>query len=152
MSAAEQKPKSVLDHAREYTQRGYKVVPVPYQSKNPSRIGWGKLHLSEAELPQYFNGTASNIGILLGDPSGGLVDVDLDVPEAVEAAQYFLPATRTQHGHGTQSDGRNKQPSHHWFLAPGAKSKKYQFAERDSTTGKRKDKKTVLVELRSTGC
>src|SRR5690606_6841604 len=35
----------------------------------------------------------SNIGLLLGPVSGGLVDIDLDCPEAFEAAKVLLPRT-----------------------------------------------------------
>src|SRR5437879_5765343 len=34
-----------------------------------------------------------NVGVLNGEPSGGLLDVDLDASEAVKLAPMFLPAT-----------------------------------------------------------
>ena len=74
------------------------------------------------------------MGILLGEPSGGVVDVDLDVPEAAQLAEHFLPPTVTS--------GRDSSPQSHWFLrAPGITSEKWK--EIDSK---------VIVEVRSTGC
>jgi hypothetical protein len=39
--------------------------------------------------------TGDNVGVRLGAPSGDLVDVDLDCPEAVALAGMYLPATAT---------------------------------------------------------
>ena len=70
----------------------------------------------EAKLPAHFNGTG-NIGILLGDPSGGLVDVDLDCPEAHELAEQHLPPT------GMKTGRPGSPASHWWYIAPGARTK-----------------------------
>jgi hypothetical protein len=75
---------------------------------------------------------------LLGEPSNGLVDVDLDWPEARIAARYILPATRTS--------GRESCPdSHRWYYADPlpAKTKRYKLP------GDGDD--NCVVELRSTG-
>ena len=39
-----------------------------------------------------------SLGILLGAPSGGLVDVDIDAPEALALRDRFLPPTRSRFG------------------------------------------------------
>ena len=86
---------SAIQIARLYHSRGWSVIPIPHRSKNPGFDGWQNLRLSEAELPCHFNGRPQNIGVLLGEPSGWLVDVDLDHPRAVELADQFLPAHRS---------------------------------------------------------
>ena len=71
---------SLLDAARWYHARGYAPIPLPAGEKKPVIRGWNALRLSEDDLPLHFNGTG-NIGLLLGEPSGWLVDVDLDCDE-----------------------------------------------------------------------
>ena len=109
------------------------VIPIPFGAKAPTLTNWPELRVTEEHLEDYFNGSEQNIGVLLGDPSGGLVDVDLDTAEAVRVASYFLPETYVY--------GRESRPaSHRFYLCPGVRTKKYQHAG-----------ETVL-ELRSTGC
>ncbi len=127
-------PSNLLDAARWYLARGYAPIPVPAGTKVPVLKGWTDLRLSDAELPQHFNGTG-NIGVLLGEPSGWLVDVDLDCEEAVALAPAFLPPT------GATSGRPGKPSSHWWYICEGAKTRKHQ----DPAS------KKMIVELRSTG-
>ena len=78
------------DAAREYLSRGWQPIPVPHRSKKPALKGWPDLRLTAADLARHFNGQPSNLGILLGEPSGGLVDADLDCAEALHLAPAFL--------------------------------------------------------------
>jgi hypothetical protein len=127
-------PSNLLDAARWYLARGYAPIPVPAGTKVPVLKGWTDLRLAEADLPQHFNGTG-NIGVLLGEPSGWLVDVDLDCEEAVALAPAFLPPTSAKSGRP------GKRSSHWWYVCKGAKTRKHQ----DPAT------KKMIVELRSTG-
>jgi hypothetical protein len=78
----------------DYCRRGWQPVPISLREKGPSLPGWGKLRLKIEDLPRYFDGHC-NIGIILWPPSGHLVDVDLDCPEAlVLAERYLLPTGR----------------------------------------------------------
>lgn len=121
-------------YARSYLERGMAVVPVPANRKSPVLREWQNLRIGAEEVPHYFNGKPQNIGILLGEPSGGLVDVDQDVPEAVKIAWRFLPETLIS--------GRESMPySHRWYRVAGAETEKWK-----DTDGK------MLLELRSTGC
>ncbi len=125
---------SALRAAERYVGQGFAVVPVPHGKKGPNLEGWEGLRLTPDELPEYFNGKPQNIGLVLGRPSGGLVDVDLDVPEAAMIAGRFLPPTLMS--------GRESNPhSHWWYVAPSAETARYKDVD-----GR------VLVELRSTGC
>jgi hypothetical protein len=124
---------SVLRVAERYVLADFAVVPIPHRSKAPVLEGWEALRLSADELPEHFNGKPQNIGLILGEPSGGLVDVDLDVPEAAKVAGRFLLPTLTS--------GRASNPhSHWWYVAPGARTVKFKDVDG-----------AVLVEVRSTG-
>ena len=86
-------PSDNFERALAYCRRGLKVIPVAFQNKGPHIKGWQKLRLTESDIPDYFNGQRQNIGVLLGEPSGNHVDVDLDAPDAVTLARNFLPPT-----------------------------------------------------------
>lgn len=126
---------SRLDAARAYTARGYRCVPIPLRKKGPVDAGWPDLRLDDADLQQHFSGRG-NIGLLLGDPSGGLTDVDLDCPEAIELAPQYLPPTLAITGRASAPN------SHWWYLCPGAVTRKHHFP----------GTKKMIVEIRSTGC
>lgn len=98
----------VLSAAELYAGRGWSTIPIPHRQKSPRLKGWTKLRLTVDDLPKHFNGKPSNIGVLLGEPSGGLIDVDLDCIEAVRAAPYLLPPTGAVFG-------RPSRPSSHWL-------------------------------------
>ncbi|MEQ9097106.1 MAG: bifunctional DNA primase/polymerase [Phycisphaerales bacterium] len=125
---------SSLDTAIAYTRRGWRVVPIATGAKAPTLKGWPVLRLEEPELASHFHGE-TNLGLILGEPSGWLVDVDLDCDEAIELADQYLPAT----GAVTGREGR--PGSHRWYIAEGAATAKHQDADG-----------AMIVELRSTGC
>ncbi len=127
-------PAIPLEAAREYVRRGWRVVPIPFKQKGAVIRDWGQMALTEADLPAYFDQPA-NIGLILGEPSGWLVDVDLDCPEAIEIAERYLPPTPAV-------TGRPSKPrSHYWYYATGAVTKKHT----DPVTHK------MIAEFRSTG-
>lgn len=123
-----------LDAAREYVRRGWTVVPIPYKQKRPVLKEWEQVRLTEAELAAYFDQPA-NLGLILGEPSGGLVDVDLDCVEARAIAANYLPTTQAKTGRAGAPD------SHWWYISTGAKTNQH----RDPVT------RQMIVELRSTG-
>lgn len=121
--------------AESYARRGWSVIPIPHQSKNPGFKGWEQMRLSVESLDQHFNGHPQNIGVLLGEPSGWLIDVDLDHLRAVELAPQFLPAT-------SAIFGRPGKPRSHWIYRVSAPAATKKF--RSKSAG-------MLVEFRSTG-
>jgi hypothetical protein len=126
------KPKSVGEAAVELTRAGIGVVANKPASKQPATKEWQKRGLGLDEIPHHFD-DGQNLGILNGEPSGWLVTVDIDVSEALEIADRFLPATLAA--------GRSGTPRAHRFsFSPGAKTKKW--TDEDGP---------VLLELRSTG-
>lgn len=121
--------------AASYVRRGWRVVPVPYQSKAPVISGWQNLRISESDLDRYFVGRLQNVGVLLGEPSQQLVDVDLDHPCAVELAPLHLPPSAAIFG-------RVGKPRSHWI---------YYSTRSVATTTWRLPNRQMIVELRSNG-
>ncbi len=123
------KPKNVLEAAELYTRMGLCVNPC--KGKKPILKGWPQLRLYVKDLPQHFN-DGQNVALILGEPSDWLVNVDIDVPEALKIADLFLE--------DTLCGGRESTPrAHRYYKARGAKTMKW--LDMDDT---------VLLELRST--
>ena len=99
---------STIEAARALVRRGIRVIPVPCGSKRVTRSGWTDERIAEDDIELRF-AVDSNIGVLCGEPSGWLVDVDLDCEEAVPLADEYLPVT-------SAVTGRGQRPrSHRWF-------------------------------------
>ncbi|MBL8879294.1 MAG: bifunctional DNA primase/polymerase, partial [Phycisphaerales bacterium] len=126
---------SVLDAATSYCSRGWSVLPVPYREKNPGLNGWQKLRLKGNDLTAHFNGKPGNIGVLLGEPSGWLIDVDLDHQFCVDMADEYLPPTPLVFG-------RPGKPRSHWLFKVTAPLPSKRFRSKSAGS---------LVEIRSTG-
>ncbi len=82
-----------------YRARGWVPVPVRPGEKRPAEPAW-----QTRTLDSPWPAGEWDIGLVLGTASGGLVDVDLDCPEAVELAPAMLPRTagfghRPERGH-----------------------------------------------------
>lgn len=134
---ASERTHQLIAAATDYHRRGFAVVPIPMGQKGPILHDWQRLRLSEEQLPDAFNDQArgGNIGLILGEPSGHLVDVDLDCPEARELADRFLPPTEA-------ITGRPSSPrSHRWYRCPDVQSRRHQ----DPVTH------ASIIEIRSTG-
>jgi putative DNA primase/helicase len=128
------KPSPVQKAASSYVARGWSPLPIHERQKRPKSKNWQTLRLQAGDIDQYFLGD-SNVGLLLGSASGGLVDIDLDAFEAVKIAGYFLPETGLIHGRP------NKRSSHRWYVCDPP-PKYHRFSDLDGT---------CLVELRSDG-
>jgi len=122
---------STLEIAREYIERGWVAIPVPQKEKAPRIPGWQSLRVTVEDAPDYF-GNGQNVGVLLGEPSRGLTDVDLDCPEALRIAEFFLPKTNAIFG-------RPSKPKSHWlYYCPEAQTTRFEW------------KGEVIAEIRST--
>src|SRR5215831_8766646 len=95
------------DLLAEYRRRGWTLVPVPGGLKGPRIEDWQTRTFGPADFPD-----GCNIGVVLGPPSGELVDGDLDCPEAIALADLYLPPTRAEFGR------LSKPRSHRFFVAP----------------------------------
>ena len=117
--------------AHGYIDRGWSVVPVPRGEKGCKLRGWETLRIGPEQVSEFFT-EDSNVGVVLGEASGGLTDIDLDCPEAEHAGGRSLPKTLTS--------GRGNKVRHHWYVATGSVSFKFKDTNGD-----------VLVEVRSDG-
>jgi Bifunctional DNA primase/polymerase, N-terminal/Protein of unknown function (DUF3987) len=124
----------IIKIAKKYRSWGWLIVPVPPKKKGPRLNDWQKLRLGKSEIPQYFD-ARDNIGILLGKPSKGLVDIDLDCEQSIFLAPHFLPKTRKIHGR------KSKPNSHYWYRCHSIPAPE-KFCDIDNI---------CLVEIRSTG-
>jgi hypothetical protein len=123
-----------LQIALDLVQQGFSVVPVAYRSKRAYLDDWSNLRITTEDLPNYFGSKPINIGVLLGEASGDLVDVDLDCEEAMTLAPHFLPSTEAVFGH------TSKRRSHYLYFS-SMPTKKFT----DPSSG------TTLLEIRSSG-
>jgi putative DNA primase/helicase len=123
---------SLLWYATKYFEAGFCLIPVEPRSKKPVNKGWPSLRIPFEDLEHHFYGNR-NIGVVLGDASGGLVDIDLDSKEAVILAHHFLPETDCVFG-------RKTKPGSHWLY-------RVPLAPRIT---RRKDQ-DCIVEVRGTG-
>lgn len=89
-------------------EQGLCLIPVYPKSKNPSAgKGWQKRTVQDNNIDDFSDG--SNVGVLLGRASGGLVDIDLDSDIARQVGHRFLPPTGWVFG-------RNSAPRSHFIF------------------------------------
>src|SRR4051794_34716 len=89
--------------ARHYIEGGFAVIPLALREKKPERKAWQELRIGLDEVERYFPDSPHNIGLLTGEASGWVVDVDLDAPETRSAYDVFLPATGAVFGRASTS-------------------------------------------------
>jgi hypothetical protein len=135
---------SPLDVARSYRLREWMPLSIPFRSKMPLLEGWPKLRVTDAELSKYFNGKPQNIGVLLGEASGNLVDIDIDCPEALAIAHYFLAETGAVFG-------RASKPASHWLYNTHIRTKAFADPIRHKSKDETERRSAMLIEIRSTG-
>ena len=120
--------------ARDCLEMGWQPIPIPARSKNPGRDDWQLERWTLADVAERF-AASNNIGVLTGEPSHGLTDVDLDCEAAIRCAPFFLPET------GFKSGRPSAERSHWWYVtSPVPESKKFRNVD-----GK------CLLELRTNG-
>lgn len=120
-----------------YVENSFAAIPVPTGEKGPKVPGWPQLRIQRSDIPEYFNKRPMNVGLILG--IDGLVDIDLDCPEAVQIADQFLPDT------GFVSGRKSRPRSHRFYrLDKPIPTKKYL-----DPLAKKKDK-GMLLEVRCT--
>jgi len=123
---------SAVEIALDYHRRGWCPIPIPFGKKAPVIPGWQDLRLTPSEIEQRFS-SQSNIGVINGEASNWLGDVDLDHPDAVRLAPEYLPLTVTF--------GREGNPKSHYL---------YQLSA-PASTKQHTTSKGMAVELRVNG-
>lgn len=119
--------------ASDYLNRGWQPIPVRIRTKAPVRRRWQTLRLRQDQLAEYL-ADPCNVGIILGEPSGGLVDVDIDDSTALGLADRFLPPTQAIFGRAS------KRRSHRLYRVTDA-----------GPTRKFQANKHLVVEYRANG-
>lgn len=125
---------SVRDHVATYLEFGFVPLPLRPRDKRPMRDAWQTLTREQAAATaanDFAHG--ENVGIVLGEPSNWLVDVDLDCNETRALAVDFMPRTL--------AFGRGDSTTHYVYRSESAETRQF----KDPTDGK------MLVEIRSTG-
>ena len=132
----------MIEIVRGHIREGIRPVPIPYRQKGPVIDNWLTLVITEENVSQFFNGSPSNVGGILGAASGNLQDVDLDCFEAIHLARLWLPETRTF--------GRATNPtSHYEYRSPDLAGEGTRGF--DDPLAKLLGRKSKLLELRSNG-
>ena len=123
-----------MDFLAEYMLRKWVPIRVEYKGKNPTVRRWQNQTILDVNTDDFDD--KCNVGIVLGEASGGLVDIDIDCQEALSIAHLFLPDTGVIFG-------RKSKPRSHWLyqVVDCSGSKKFVSPGDNST----------LVEYRSTG-
>ncbi|HHY08472.1 MAG TPA: bifunctional DNA primase/polymerase, partial [Corynebacteriales bacterium] len=125
---------TIAEAARQMLKRGWHCTPLKPRDKKPIEDNWNKHLIGEDEIDSVFT-PDHNIGLLLGEPSDWIVDIDCDTPEAVITTSYLMPDTELSFGR--ESTGR----AHLLYRCPGAQTAKFQDPINDDT----------ILEIRSTG-
>lgn len=101
--------------ALELLRDGLQPVRLAPRGKNPVEPGWQKrIHDAASIVAEFQRG--ENIGALMGEPSGWVVDIDIDSLDAVKLAADILPATLCF--------GRESKPlSHYLYQVTNAKNR-----------------------------
>jgi hypothetical protein len=128
-------PGNTLSYVHEYLHRGFAPVPVEFRSKACLIKDWPKLRLDHKGIEELFR-PPCNVGIVLAEASGGLVDIDLDCEESIALAPHMLPSTG-------MIFGREGKPASHWIYKASDPGKSLKLA--DPNGG-------MLVEMRGKGC
>lgn len=123
--------------------RGYQPIPILDRGKAPGITAWTHLRWNPVDLQdvadrfdEWAEKGSSNIGLALGEPSGGLVDIDLDHAKTTRLKDHFLPRTAMRSGRAGRPN------SHYWYIVEGSLPGTRRYKMGDGS---------VSVELRSTG-
>ena len=121
---------------------GFTPIPVRHGGKNPHVSGWTHLHWDPEDMQSvkeaftaWHDEGATNLGLLLGEKGGNLVDLDLDTAHALRL-RGLLPPTQMR-------SGRVGRPmSHYWYVVEENLPGNRRFKMPDGSMG---------VELRARG-
>ena len=133
-----------LDLIEWSAEQGWALLPLKAGSKKPRADvaeNWGAYRLTSERVRSTF-ADDGNVGVLLGEPSRGLLDVDLDCHEALELAPAFLPEN-------AMTFGRMGKPRSHWLYTAPSSLPPSLAVEDVPALGKSHG--AMLVELRATG-
>lgn len=106
----------VLGAALDYCAKGWSPIRVKLGEKAPPGRKWQDVRITTESARSYFT-TPSNIGVLMGEPSDGLVDLDLDAAEAIAVADHLAPSTGAVFGRAAKPRSHRLYVSDLWQSA-----------------------------------
>jgi hypothetical protein len=138
--------KAVEQAAKLYTECGWSLTPLHARQKGTDIKGWTK-GLSQERLNKAFKAGYTNLGILTGSISGGLVDIDLDCDEACGLFDQYFPETKAKFGRPSRNI------SHCLYKVPdpgrGMKFQDEILLDRQKAVGK--EVHATIIEYRADG-
>jgi|GEM_PF-3426140 hypothetical protein len=137
--------RAVRAEIQHHLDAGRAVLTYAKRRNHPVGKNWGAHPVTPDTLAEGSDADWDcNIGMLTGEASGNLYDIDVDCDEAVTLAAKWLPPTEMVHGRTT------RPRTHYWFAAPddAAQGRRaYAYAEL-LPDGTRSDKPQTYLELR----
>lgn len=87
-------PTHIVEQLRDLVGRDVVLLPIPPGEKGPRFTGWQNVTAASMEDPAYLArlNHGGNIGVLLGQPSGGLCSIDVDDDAALDEFLALNPA------------------------------------------------------------
>ena len=109
----------VTQEAKDLLSQGVTPLRLAHRQKKPPG-SWEKNTVTSENVEELLgNDRPWNLGVLLGKPSGGLVDIDLDIPEAALVAEVIWPPGPTF--------GRKSNPKSHRLIICSDAEKRIPF-------------------------
>lgn len=134
--------KTVAQAAKEYITVGWEPLRLPPREKRPKGPWKQQRKWTNAEIDDAFCGNA-NIGVALGDRSGGLIDIDFDCAEAAEFGRILLA--------DLPAFGRPSSPESHRVANCALDKNRYVFQMVDEVAKRSSLARSVLLEIRANG-
>ncbi len=135
----------IYDEMKRLILAGVSVIPLMAMDKKPYKgYGWKDNQLTVDDLENI--PSICNLGVILGDRSGGIMDLDFDITEAGIMGNLIFPNLPTF--------GRKSSPYAHKIVRCPKAGKTQQFkltAEQGNLIGITDEEKLVVMELRGNG-
>ncbi|MDP7221977.1 MAG: bifunctional DNA primase/polymerase [Alphaproteobacteria bacterium] len=130
------------ENAKAYIEKGFAVLPLKERDKTPHKgYSWKENALCFEHLQNY--SSVCNIGVILGERSGGLVDLDFDSPEAGLIGTILFA--------DLPGFGRKSSPHAHKLAMCAGPGKTIQFQLPEDVVERLGFSKNVVLELRGEG-
>lgn len=133
---------SVVVMAQRYADLGWELVRLQPGGKRPIGSWKQPRKWTNMEIAADFSGNA-NIGIALGERSGGLIDIDFDCPEAADFGRVLLPHL--------PAFGRKSSPASHRLALCVLGKNRLVYKVPDHVKERSPLVRSVLTEVRSDG-
>ena len=109
---------------RSISEKGWIPVPLYWGDKRPVDDKWNeKEYHDPKDLIREWEKNRYNVGVITGERSGNLVDVDLDSMDAVRLAPRFLPKTGCRFGRSS------KPNSHYMYILTSSEARTEKFKD-----------------------